>query len=102
MNAANILINSTSYKVLDQAVTYSIEIKNKDVIPIDGWMQLFVPKPISLNLGALGTSCKRGINLAATQTTSCSLVSETISGYLLNFTSLFSLESLAVDSFITL
>jgi hypothetical protein len=67
-----------------------------------GTIMLFVPKPILLNNVTLGTSCKRGINTMTTSSTSCSLITEDSTGYLINFTNPLTTASAPVGSYIYL
>lgn len=88
------VVNASSYKVLEQSVTYQVKYTADNDVDVGGWVQLFVPKPIGVNTNALSTGCKRGVNTQVTTTTPCNLVSEDGTGYTIKFSSPLSTVSL--------
>ena len=67
-----------------------------------GSVRLFVPKPVGVNTGILTTSCRRGINGVTTSVTTCSLLLEDPTGYMIHFSNPFAAAVLAVGSYVTL
>lgn len=101
IDASSVTITSSSYKVLDSLATYSITLVAVNQVPMGGYFQIFIPAPIIINTNVLVSSCKRGLNSAATQTTACTLMTQDSTGYLINFTTPLSAVSLNVGSSIT-
>ena len=87
IDASNILIQTSSPKVLETGVTYTVRLTIENEIDMGGTLNLFIPKPIIVNTAVLTSSCKRAVNNPTTTTTPCSLVSEDGSGYLIRFSS---------------
>ena len=96
------MIQSSSYKVLDQSVTYNVRLNVDNDIDIGGSLNLFVPKPIEVNTAVLTSSCKRGVNTLTTTITPCTLVSEDGTGYLIKFTNPLALAGVSKGQFIIL
>lgn len=67
-----------------------------------GTISLFVPKPLLINTAQISTSCKRGLNTLTTVATSCNLISEDATGYLINFTNPLSAANASTGSFVVL
>lgn len=101
IDPASVTITSSSYKVLDQSATYSITLIAVNQVLMGGYFYIFIPAPIVINTNVLASSCKRGLNSAATQTTACTLMTQDSTGYLINFTTPLSTSSLNVGSSIT-
>jgi hypothetical protein len=102
IDASSILIQPSSFKVLDSGATYTVRLTIENEIDIGGTLSLFIPKPIILNTAVLTSSCKRAVNNPTTTTAPCSLLSEDGTGYLIRFSSPLSASGVVKGQYIIL